>query len=120
MIEVNPARCMRTAEELSDTGRVLFQQTDVLSGVCRILRNCTDESMHAVAETIERYISDIEHECRAADTISLMLEKIAESYLTTERDSKDFIEQVYIAPVRYGTIVLGDMTMKTRELFEEY
>ena len=120
MIDVSPNICIRVAEELSETRRALLLQADVLTGVCGSLRGSTDESMHIIAEQIERYISDIEREGRVSETISLMLGKISESYLRTERASQDYIDQVYIAPVIYGTVVLGDVTMRAKELFEDY
>ena len=120
MIDIDPTRCMRTAEELSGTRRALLQQADVLSGVCGSLRSSTDESMHEIARTIERYISDIEMEGRASETISLMLGKIAESYMRTERDAQEYIEEVYVTPVTYQTVVLGDVTMKAKQLFEDF
>lgn len=120
MIDVNPTRCIRSAEELSGTRRILLQQADILTGVCSYLRSDSDQAMHSIAEKLERYISDIEWESRASETISLMLEKIAEEYLRTERDTLDYGEQIYIAPVTYGTLFLGDVTVKAKEHFEEY
>lgn len=120
MIDVNPTRCMRSAEELSGTRRALLQQADILAGVCSNLRSNSDQSMQSIAEKLERYISDIEREGRISETISLMLGKIAESYMRTERDTIEYGEQIYIAPVTFGTLILGNVAVKTKEYFEEY
>lgn len=120
MIDINPYRCISSAEDLSGTRRVLLQQADILTGVCGSLRANEDPSMNSIAERLEGYISDIERESRVSETMSLMLEKIAESFLRTERDAIEYGEQIYIAPVTYGTIILGDVTVKAKEHFEEY
>ncbi|MBR3200975.1 MAG: hypothetical protein IKG17_06530 [Mogibacterium sp.] len=120
MIDVNPNRCIRSAEELSGTRRVLLQQADIVTEVCSYLRSDPDEAMHSIAEKLERYVSDIEWESRVSESMSLMLEKVAEEYLRTERDSLEYGDQIYIAPVTYGTIFLGDVTVKAKEHFEEY
>ena len=120
MIDINPTRCIRSAEELSGTRRVLLQQADIIAGVCGNLRSSPDESMQTIAEKLERYMSDIERESRISDTLSLMLEKIAETYIRTEKDAVEYGDQIYIAPVTYGTVFFGDVTVKAKEHFEEY
>ena len=120
MIDINPNRIIRSAEELSGTRRTLLTQADILMGVCSTLRSNSDESMNNIAERLERYVADIERESRISETISLMLEKVAEEYLRTERDAIDYGEQIYIAPVTFETFILGDVTVKAKEHFEEY
>ena len=120
MIDVNPTRCIRSAEELSGTRRVLLQQADILTGVCSYLRSDPDEAMHSIAEKLEGYISDIEWESRVSETMSLMLEKVAEEYIRTERDAIEYGDQVYAAPVTYGPIFFGNVAVKAKEHFEEY
>lgn len=120
MIDINPTNCIRSAEEMALTRRALLHQADVLTDVSSALRSSSDESMQSIARTVERYVADIQFEGRAAETLSLMLSKIAESYLRAERDTNDYADQVYIKPVIYGTIVLGDVAMRTKELFEVF
>lgn len=120
MIDINPNRCIRTAEEMSITRRTLLQAADSLTDASSVLRSSESESMLEIARKLERYASDIQYESKITDTLSLMLEKIAESYMRAENDTRDFIDQVYIAPVIYGTVMFGAVAEKAKEYFEVF
>ena len=120
MIDINPNRCIRTAEEMSVTKRTLMQVADSLTDACSVLRSSGDDSMQMIARTVDRYISDIQFESRMSDTMSLMLEKIAESYMRAENDTHDFIDQIYTSPVIYGTVMIGEAAEKAKDYFEVF
>lgn len=120
MIDIKTTRCIRVAEEMANTRRSLLQAADSLADACSVLRSSSDDSMHVVAKRIEQYIADIERESRVSETMTLMLEKIAESYMRAENDSHDYIDQIYVAPVVYATVMLGPVTTKAKEVFEEF
>lgn len=120
MIDVNPMRCIRTAEEMGMTRRVLLQQADILSGASAILRESDDGSLHEIARKLDRYINDIHIEGRIALEMSMMLEKIAEMYMRTENENQDFLDQIYMEPVTHGVMYMGPMVDKARKIFEDF
>lgn len=119
-VNVDPGRCIRTSEEMMNTRRILLHAADTLTDVCGALRAMESDSMQTVSVKIERYVSDIQREGRVAETMSFMLEKIAESYIRTENETHDFIDQIYIAPVTYGTVSIGAVTEKAKQYFEVF
>ena len=120
MIDINPNRCIRASEEMSITRRTLLQAADSLTDASSVLRSSDDASMLEIARKLERYASDIQYESMVTDTISLMLEKIAESYMRAENESRDYIDQVKMTPVIYGTVMFGAAAEKARDYFEVF
>ena len=120
MIDINPMRCIRAAEEMTKTRRTLLQVADSLTGACSVLRNTGDESMSEIARKLERYTTDIQDESRITDSMSLMLEKIAETYIRAEDETRDFIDQVRTVPVTYAPVTIRAVTEKARKYFEGF
>lgn len=120
MIDINPKRCIRAAEEMSITRRTLLQAADSLTDACSGLRSIGDDSMLEIARILERYRSDIQDESRITDSMSLILEKITETYIRTENETRDYIDQVQTEPVIYSPVTIRAVTDKAGKYFEEY
>jgi hypothetical protein len=120
MIDINPKRCIRAAEEMSITRRTLLQAADSLTDACSGLRSIGDDSMLEIARKVERYTSDIQYESRIADSMSLILEKIAETYIRTENDTCDYIDHVRTEPVTYSPVTIRAVTDKAGKYFEDF
>ena len=120
MTDIIPIRCLRAAAEMRRAEKNLRHEVYEIENVISALTQTEEESIHIAAGRLEGYLEELRRETRAASMLGVMLEKITEMYARTEAGIQDYMDEaVQTRPVSYSRIVLGGMTERAREYFEE-
>ena len=123
MIDVNPIRCMRAADEMLQIQNNLRHESYEIEYVIAALKRTDEDAMQIAAAKLERYLSALLTETRAAAVMGDMLNKVSETYLRVEQGLQEYLDEIPIVKPIYATYYISgisNVTTKSKEIFEEF